>query len=420
MPDQSNGARKPILVVGGGISGITTALEAAEVGYEVILIEKLPFLGGRVAQMNQYFPKLCPPWCGLEINFKRLSQNNRITIQTSTTVTNIEGEKGNFTVTLHSEPEYVNDNCTLCGECVDACPVERNNSFNLDIDKTKAIYLPHELTYPQKYIIDTETCLTTDCAKCRDICKYNAIDFDKSDPAKVIQVASIVFATGWSPYDISKVSDLSFNKSPDIISNLMMERLSAIADRENEKITRPSDGNVPDTIVFVQCAGSRDENYLPYCSGVCCSASLKQALYISEQNPESKIKIFYIDLRVSGRNESFLNRVIDNPQIELIKGKVGIVGYDAESGKLTVEAEDIMSGIKVMIEADLVILASGIVPNSPDVNRAKRDEHGFLPQEYQEEGIYSVGCSKKPQDVALSLRDATGAALKAIQSANIN
>ena len=231
-------------------------------------------------------------------------------------------------------------------------------------------------------------------------------------------MASIVLATGWSPYDISKATDLNFNNSPDIISSLMMERLSALNGQNNIKITRPSDGREPDTIVFVQCAGSRDENHLPYCSGVCCSASLKQALHTSEQNPGSKIIIFYIDLRVSGRNEAFLDRVKDNSQIELIKGKVGKIVIDPVSGSLIIDAEDIMSGSKLSTRADLVVLASGIVPNPVGINQLTPGENGFFEQGRLEEGIYAVGCAKKPQDVSSSLKDATGAALKAIQSVN--
>ncbi|GAI38347.1 unnamed protein product, partial [marine sediment metagenome] len=169
---------KGILVIGGGISGITAAVEAAEVGYEVFLIEKSPYLGGRVAQMNQYFPKLCPPYCGLEINFRRIKTNPYIKIFTLSEVENISGKEGDYEVTIKLAPRLVNNNCTACGKCVEVCPVERANDFNFGLDKTKAIYLPHLMAFPMKYVIDRDSCLGKDCAECAAACPYSAIDLE--------------------------------------------------------------------------------------------------------------------------------------------------------------------------------------------------------------------------------------------------
>ena len=406
--------KKNVLVVGGGISGITTAVEVAEVGHNVTLIEQLPYLGGKAAQVNQYFPKLCPPYCGLEINFKRIKQNPRINLYTSSTVESISGSKGNFTVKIKKSPEYINENCTACGECSSVCPEERPNLFNYDLDKTKAVYMPHEMAFPWKYSIDDKYCKKESCKKCVDVCKYDAINLKAEDEHFEINVHSVVFATGWKPYDASKLETLGFDKYPNIITNVMMERIAAKNGPYSGEIKRPSDNKIPKTFAFVQCAGSRDENHLPYCSGVCCSASLKHALYINELYPETKIKIFYIDLRVSGRNEDFLQKVQKRENIEMIKGKVAIINEIPETNNLILEAEDIMSGRKVKEEVEMAVLAAGIVPINPDIAQLNFDEFGFL-ENIQEDGIYAAGCSKKPLDVSSSLKDATGMALKAIQ-----
>lgn len=406
--------QKHILVVGGGISGITSAIEIAEVGHKVTLIEKLPYLGGKVAQVNQYFPKLCPPYCGLEINFKRIRQNPRISFHVNSVVEKVSGSKGNFTVNISKLPEYVNNNCTSCGDCVNVCPQERPNDFNLGFNKTKAIYLPHEMAFPWKYSIDDNYCKKTACNKCVEVCKYNAIDLNADDNTIELNVHSIVYATGWDSYDPMKLNTYGYNKFKNVITNAEFERLAALNGPFNGEFKRLSDEQIPKSIAFVQCAGSRDENHLPYCSGVCCSASLKQALYMNDHYPETKVKIFYIDMRVTGRNEDFLQKVINRENIELIKGKVAQISENKENQNLIVDAEDIMSGRKSKEEIEMLVLATGIVPNTPGTIELKIDEWGFNAA-IQEDGVYVTGCAKKPADVSSSVKDATGTALKAIQ-----
>jgi quinone-modifying oxidoreductase, subunit QmoA len=403
---------KSVLVIGGGISGVTTAVEIAEVGKEVILIEKMPYLGGNVVKFNNYFPKLCPPSCGLEINFRRIKQNPRIKYFTSTEVQEISGEKGDFKVKLKTAPQYVKNNCTACGKCVEVCPEERSNEFNYEFTKTKAIYLPHEMAFPYKFNIDDEFCKKEACNKCLEVCEYNAIDFSAKEEVKEIEVSSIVTATGWKNYDASKIENLNYSNSKNIITNVEFERFVATNGVNETKLLRPSDNTEPKKIAFVQCAGSRDENHLPYCSAVCCSASLKHALNIQEIYPKSELKIFYIDMRVSGRNEDFLVKIQDNKNIELVKGKVGKIN-EIENNNLILEAEDILSGQKIKYEADMVVLATGIVPSDINLNLNK-DNNQFIKDE-QIEGIIPVACSRKPMDVSASVKDATAAALKAIQ-----
>jgi len=230
----------------------------------------------------------------------------------------ISGEEGNYKVTLRTDPELVNSNCTSCGDCTAVCPVERPDEFNYKLIKTKANYLPHEMAFPFKYSIDEAVCKGKSCGKCQQVCKYDAIDLSKKASTTTIEVRSIIFATGWKPYNPEIIPEFKFTAHPDIVTNVEMERLGAPNGPGNGKLLKPSDGKAPQSVVFVQCAGSRDENHLPYCSGVCCGVSLKQALMVGEQYPDCKVKIFYIDLRVTGRNEDFLFRVEKEQGIELI------------------------------------------------------------------------------------------------------
>jgi quinone-modifying oxidoreductase subunit QmoA len=409
---------RSVCVIGGGISGMTTAIEAAEVGYDVYLIEKSPSLGGRVAQLNQYFPKLCPPQCGIEINYKRIRINPKIRCFTLAEVESISGTPGNFDVTIRINPRYVNDNCTACNKCVEVCPIERPNDYNYGMDKTKAIYLAHEMAFPMKYIIDDKVCTKEQCAKCLSACKYNAIDLSMKPKVFNINVGSIVLATGWTPYDATKIDNLKYGIYKNVIRNVEMERLAAPNGPTRGKILRPSDSKEIKSIAFVQCAGSRDENHLGYCSSICCLASMKQATYVRNQYPDADIYIFYIDIRATGRFEDFYTKVQADNKVFFIKGKVAKITEDPTTNNLTVLAEDILSGKKIYKTVDMVVLATGMVPNGINTKMPVDiiyDEYGFVVPDLQTPGIYAAGCVKKPTDVASSIQDATAAALKAIQ-----
>jgi quinone-modifying oxidoreductase, subunit QmoA len=409
-----------ILVVGGGISGLTAALEAAEVGYEVFLVEKNPYLGGRVAQLNQYFPKLCPPTCGLEINFRRIKDNPLVHTFTLAEVAKVDGEPGNYNVSIKLSPRFINENCTTCNECVDVCPTERNNEFNFGMDMSKAVYLPFEMAFPAKYVIDPVACQGVDCSKCVDTCKYDAIDLEMKEKTIDLKVGSIIWATGWTPYDATRMDNLGFGQYPNIVTNMMFERFAANNGPTAGVIQRPSDKKQPASVAFVQCAGSRDENYLPYCSYICCMASLKHVTYIREQYPDAKVYIFYIDLRTPGqRYEQFYNKIKQDENVFFIKGKVAEVIENPDNNNITVVAENAVTGEKVKQEVEMVVLATGMQPTAA-LSKLPADlkisEDGFMINDFDKGGMFAAGCANKPADVVSSNQNATGMSLKAIQT----
>ncbi len=408
-----------ILVVGGGISGLTTALEAAEVGYEVFLVEKNPYLGGRVAQLNQYFPKLCPPTCGLEINFRRIKDNPKIQVLTMAEVERVEGKPGDYTVAVKVHPRYVNENCTCCGACAEACRTEIPSEFDFGMKTVKAAYLPFAMAFPARYVIDPRILGTEDAARVKEACRYDAVDLEMQPKSLRLNVGAVVWATGWVPYDAKKIDNLGFGRHKNILTNMMMERLAALNGPTAGAIVRPSDGKPPASVAFVQCAGSRDENHLAYCSYICCMASLKQATYVREKCPEAEIYIFYIDLRAPGyRYERFYDRIKQDPRVHFIKGKVAKVSEDPKTGDLTVVAENAVTGEKIEQTVGLVVLATGMQPTA-SVHKppaaVRTTPEGFI-LNAPEAGLFAAGCAAKPADVVSSNQNATGMALKAIQT----
>ncbi len=408
-----------VLVVGGGIAGVTAAIESAEMGREVFLVERTPSLGGRVAAMKQYFPKLCPPYCGLEINYRRIKENPRITVLTSTTVQKIEGRTGDFAVSVRVNPRYVKEGVTdPVGPFADLEP-SVPNEFNYGLDEKKACQVPHELAFPYKPVV-AEAALADDAIKTR-LEGIDAIDLDQEAKDMTLKVGAIIWATGWVPYDASKITYLKYDEYPDVVTNVEFERLAANNGPTGGKLVRPSDGRETKRVAFVQCAGSRDEAHLPYCSAVCCMASLKQTTYVREAYPDSEVWNFYIDIRAN-KYESFYRKIQDDEKVHFIKGKPGSIEHDQESGDLIVLSEDMNENDIVRVPVDLVVLATGMQPATAvdkvpyDVLDALTyDEYGFLLADPEKAAIFAAGCVKRPADVAASVQDATGASIKALR-----
>ncbi|MDH4163863.1 MAG: CoB--CoM heterodisulfide reductase iron-sulfur subunit A family protein [Nitrospirota bacterium] len=415
-------AENKVLVVGGGFSGLTAAVEAAETGAEVILVEKNPYLGGRVTQLNKYFWKMCPPNCGLEIQYKRIKNNGKVTIYTLAQVEKISGSEGNFEVTIKTTPRFVNDKCTACNKCAEVCPVERSNDFDFGMSKTKAAYLAHSQAFPAQYVIDGKVCKGSSCGACVKACPYGAIDLGMKAETITVKVGAVVTATGWNPYDATKMDNLGFGRVQNVVTNMMMERLAAPNGPTQGKIVRPSDGKEVKNIAFVQCAGSRDENHLPFCSYICCLASLKQATYVREQYGDSKVKVFYIDIRTPGLYENrFYAKLQQDANVSFLKGKVAKI-EQGENGDVKVTAEDIHGGGKVTESFDMVVLATGMEPTAKSLSGAgiKATWDGFVDQAALPKGVYAAGTVKAPVDVARTAQDATAAVMKSIQSLRRN
>ncbi len=409
-----------IVVIGGGIAGITAAVEAAETGYDVVLLEKNATLGGRVTRLNRYFPKLCHPTCGLEINYQRIKKNPRIKLMTMSEATNVSGERGDYKVEVKSRPRYVNAKCTACGACAEAAESEVANEFNYGLDKVKSAWLPHEHAFPMRYVVAPEVIGTPEADKIKAACKYDAIDLDEEEKSFEINAGAIIWATGWRPYDAAKIEVYSYNDSPDIINNVEMERLANHDGPTKGKIVRPSDGQPVKKVAMIQCAGSRDKNHLPYCSMICCLASLKHAAYVREQYEDAEVDIYYIDIRAHDKMSSFYDRVKDDPKINFIKSKPGtiVVGEDGRPvvcGERTIEREIYRNSY------DLVVLATGMQPSRSEgiasLDDLEKDEYGFvIPTLTDKGGQFSAGVASGPVDVALSTQSGTAAALKAIQA----
>ncbi len=403
------------LVVGGGIAGMTAAIETAELGKKVILVEREASLGGRVVASNQYFPKLCPPTCGMEINLKRIRSNSNVRILTLADVESVSGSPGDYEVRIKLSPRYVNDKCTCCGECEKVCEIERDNEFNYGIDKTKAIYLPLLMAYPPRYIVDPQHAGDDRMKKCVEACEYDAIELDMQPRTISAKIGGIVWATGWKPYDATKLDNLGFGELPNVITNVMMERYASENGPTEGKILRPSDGGEVTKIGFVQCAGSRDENHLPYCSSICCLASMKQATYVREQYPDAEVHMFYIDVRAPGRMEDFYTKVQADEKFSFHRGKVAKI-TEGSNNNVILEAENTLTGEITRTEVDLAVLATGMVPNTaqepPPLDTAL-DEFGFIAPDGTG-GVIGAGVAMRPVDVVSSVQDATGAALKAL------
>lgn len=404
-----------ILVIGGGFSGITAALEAAEVGYEAYIVEKSPYLGGRVMQLNKYFPKLCPPSCGLEIQFQRIRKNPLVKFFTQAAVQSVSGQAGDYTVKVKIDPRHTAPHSADLSELADKLSSEVPNGFEFGLATRKPLYMDAPFAFPNRYVVDREA-LSAD--EERVLAASGNIDLDEKPREIELSVGAIVVATGWKPYDVTQLTNLGAGRIANCISNMQMERLASPYGPTAGKITRPSDGKEPRKVAFVQCAGSRDQSHLNYCSYICCMASLKQAVYVREKCPETEATIFYIDLRTPERYDKFATRVLEDDKINKVKGKVAEIEEDAATGDVIVTVEDAVAGRKYRERYDMVVLATGMQPSLAGESLplgVPVDEEGFIIGG-EEQGIFVAGCAKKPLDVMKSAQSATGAALKAIQT----
>ena len=418
-------------VIGGGVAGIQAALDIADGGHPVHLVEKGPTLGGRMAQLSETFPTLDCSSCILTPKMVEAARHPLVTIHTLSEVTRVEGSIGNFQVAIRHQPRYVLPDCTGCGDCVPACPQVVPSEFERGLGARKAISIPFPQAVPFCYTLDREHCLNQDalilCDRCVQACEPNAIDFDQQPSEEVVAAGAIVLATGYDPLPLSHFAEYGHDRHPDVIDGLMFERLLSASGPTGGEVRRPSDGKVPKSIAFVQCAGSRDpERGKSYCSRICCMYTAKHALVYHHAVPDGEAYVFYIDIRAGGKGyEEFVERAREEAGITYIRGKVAkLVPKD---GKLAVWGVDTLLGEQVEVEVDMVVLATAIVPSTgieelARVARVAIDADGFLseahpklrPVESQTRGIFLAGTAQGPRDISDSVAHAAGAASKVL------
>jgi quinone-modifying oxidoreductase subunit QmoA len=407
-----------ILVVGGGISGLTVALEAAECGNEVIIAEKLPTLGGRTALLYRYFPKMCHPVCGLEINLRRLKGNRKVRVLTLAEVVAITGARGDYTATLKIAPRYVTERCTACGDCAKAVSAEIPNPYNYGLNRMKAAYLPHAMAYPLRYVIDPAIVATPEGEKARAACKVGAVDLEMREALVELKVGAVVWATGWKPYDAAKIQPYGYGRYANVVTSVEFERMCDPQGPTGGRILRPSDGQPAMNIAFIQCAGSRDENHLRHCSRICCMASLKQTQYVREAYAgEGKSTIYYIDIRAIDRFEDFYHKVQKDPAVKFVKSKVARIAQEDKSGNLILHGVDTEGYHRYEAHHDLVVLAVGMEPSVAGADIPAdviSDSSGFL-EGSAGGGMFGAGCASGALDVNRSVQQATATALRAVQ-----
>jgi quinone-modifying oxidoreductase subunit QmoA len=410
-----------ILVVGGGISGMTAALEAAETGKRVVLVEKRPYLGGRVSQLYKYFPKLCFPTCGLEINQRRAKQSPNLTILTMAEVVGLKGEKGNYIATVKLSPRHVNENCTGCGDCERAVEAEFPDEYNYGLGKRKGAYLPYRMAMPQRYVIDPAIIGTPDAEKAKAACKYGAVDLDQKEETIDFPCGAVVWATGWQPYDAAKIQPYGYDRFENVITSVEFERLADPTGPTGGKLVRPSDGKEAKKVAFIQCAGSRDRNHLLHCSRICCMASMKHCTYVADAfGDDADITVYYIDLRAIDRFEDFYQKVRANQNIKFVKSKPASIVADKD-GNPVVHGVD-TEGYKRFAEPfDLVVLAIGMEPSVDPASfpvPIVLNREGFIEAAPENGGVFAAGSASDALDVNRAVQHATGAALRAIQVVN--
>lgn len=446
---RSNRALEPIrvpitrraLVIGGGVAGIQAALDIADAGYPVVLVERDPSIGGKMAGLSETFPTLDCSQCILTPRMVDVAQHPNITLHTFSEVESVEGYLGNFRVAIRKKARYIDvERCTGCGECWNVCPSKKNPSeFDFGLGKRTAIYVPFPQAVPARPVIDKDACLKLKkgrCGLCEKKCQAGAIKFDDQDQVIVEEVGAVVVATGYQLYEISRpengskwdgYGEYGYGQYPDVINSLQFERLASASGPTGGKIQRPSDGREPKSVVFISCVGSRDNaKGISYCSKICCMVNAKHTMLYKHKVHDGAAHVFYMDIRAGGKNyDEFVRRAIEQDGAHYHRGRVSQI--TEKDGQLIVRGVDTLAGVPLTIAADMVVLASAMVPAQGVQRLAQRlnvgyDEFGFLseshpklrPVETNAAGVFVCGACQGPKDIPESVAQATAAAGKVL------
>ena len=417
------------LVVGGGVAGIQAALDIANSGYEVVLVERSPSIGGHMAQLSETFPTLDCSQCILTPKMVEAAQHGRIKLMTYSEIEDVSGYVGNFKVKIRKKAAYVNrDVCTGCGLCIQKCPAKTESEFDEGLAPRKAIYTPFPQAVPNKPVLDAEHCIyfkNGKCGVCKKICPVDAVDYEQKDQIVEEEVGAIVVATGFDLYPMQKMGEYGGGKCKDVVTSLQFERMLSASGPTGGEVKRPSDGKVPKEVVFLTCVGSRDpEGHVPYCSKVCCMYLTKHAMLYKHKVHDGQAYLFYMDVRTGGKGyEEFYQRASEEDDVLYVRGKVSKI-YE-EDGKVMVWGVDTLTGKKVEIAADLAVMGLAMVPSAAARELANKlkihaDEWGFLseahpklrPVESLAPGFFLAGAAQGPKDIPEAVAQASGAASK--------
>jgi len=420
---------KRVLVIGGGIAGITASIDLADGGYEVILVERQPSVGGRLLQLSQTFPHLDDARCILGPKRGEIANHPKIKVMRYCEVEEVKGFIGNFDVRMRHKPSYVDwDKCSACGVCLERCPVEIPSEFEMGLKARKAIYTWAPAGDSGKPVIDRGRCrhfTDENCTICEEVCPERAIDYHQQERLSEERVGAIVVATGYDLFPVEMIGEYGYGKVPDVIDGLAFERMLSPLGPTGGEIRRPSDGRIPRDVVFIQCVASRDpERYMPYCSRVCCMYTAKQAKLLKRKVPGAQPYIFFMDIRTDSKGyEQFLQQTIEEEELIYLRGRVARVFREGD--KVTVWGEDTLANRKVEVHADMVVLATALVPSQGIQDlaaklRATTDKHGFLteahiklyPVESPTKGIFLAGCGQGPKDITDTVAQASATASK--------
>ncbi len=420
------------LIIGAGIAGMQAALDIANAGYEVVLVERQPSIGGHMLQLSETFPTLDCAQCILTPRTVEVGQHPKIHLHVYAEVVQVEGEVGHFRVRILHHPTSVkNDLCTGCGVCQEKCPKRVSSEFEQHVGMRKAIYTLSPQAVPNKPVIDRENCIYFERGKCRvceRFCPTGAIDFEQEATVVEEEVGAILVATGYDLYALSEIGEYGAGEIPDVLTGLQFERLLSASGPTAGQVRRPSDGKEPKEVVFVQCVRSRDpERGVPYCSRLCCMYTAKHAMLYKHRVHDGQAYIFYIDIRSAGKNyEEFVQRAMEEDDLLYIRGKVSKVFE--QDGKVVVWGSDTLTGRPVEVVADMVVLANAMVPAAgarrlAEILGIEVDENGFFreahrnlrPMETTRPGVLMAGTAQAPQDIPDTVAQASGAAAKVLR-----
>lgn len=425
---------KRALVIGGGIAGIQTALDIADAGYEVDIVEKTPSIGGRMSQLDKTFPTLDCSACILTPKMVDAAAHEKINIYSYSEVEKVTGFVGDFTVDIRKKARYVDmDKCTGCGACQEKCPSKKTPSeFNRGLNNRSAIYTPFAQAIPNVPVIDPDACImlkTGKCGLCSKVCQAGAIDYTQKDEIVTQKYGAIVVATGFDVIKLDNYEEYAYSQSKDVITSLELERIMNAAGPTKGHLERLSDGKAPKNIVFIQCVGSRcsDNKGKSYCSKICCMYTAKHAMLIRDKYPDVNVTVFYIDVRTPGKNfDEFYRRAVEEYHVNYIKGQVGKVTPEA-NGQLMVHGVDLIDNKQIKMEADMVVLAAAIEPEasvrkiatmltaSIDTNNFLTEAHPKLrPVESPTAGVFLSGVCQGPKDIPETVAQAGAAAVKVV------